>query len=45
MVVLDSSGSMINDDAGGQSRIDAAKDAARAFIDEVSTTADLGLVT
>lgn len=45
MVVLDSSGSMINNDAGGQTRIDAAKDAARAFIDEVGDSADLGLVT
>ena len=45
MVVLDSSGSMINNDAGGQTRIDAAKDAARTFIDEVGDSADLGLVT
>ncbi|MDO5668573.1 MAG: VWA domain-containing protein [Corynebacterium sp.] len=45
MVVLDSSGSMINNDAGGQTRIDAAKDAARTFIDEVGGSADLGLVT
>ena len=37
MVVLDSSGSMINNDAGGQTRIDAAKDAARTFIDDADT--------
>ena len=45
LVVLDSSGSMINNDAGGQTRIDAAKDAARTFIDDVGTSADIGLVT
>ena len=45
MLVLDSSGSMINNDAGGQTRIDAAKDAAGTFIDKVGDSADLGLVT
>ena len=45
MLVLDSSGSMTADDAGGQSRIDAARDAAHTFIDEVDGTLDLGLVT
>ena len=45
MLVLDPSGSMINNDAGGQTRIDAAKDAAGTFIDKVGDSADLGLVT
>ncbi|ALC07060.1 hypothetical protein CDES_13660 [Corynebacterium deserti GIMN1.010] len=45
MVVLDSSGSMTTEDAGGQSRSDAAKEAANQFIDELSGTLDLGLVT
>ncbi|WIM69335.1 vWA domain-containing protein [Corynebacterium suedekumii] len=45
MLVLDSSGSMTADDAGGQTRIDAARDAAHTFIDEVDGTLDLGLVT
>ncbi|WP_232751655.1 VWA domain-containing protein [Corynebacterium sp. HMSC074A09] len=45
MVVFDSSGSMITNDAGGQTRIDAAKDAARTFITEAGDDAPLGLVT
>lgn len=45
MVVLDSSGSMVNNDAGGQTRIDAARDAARTFIDGAGDDAPLGLVT
>lgn len=45
MVVFDSSGSMITNDAGGQTRIDAAKDAARTFITEAGEDAPLGLVT
>ncbi|OFT63089.1 hypothetical protein HMPREF3149_01875 [Corynebacterium sp. HMSC05E07] len=45
MVVFDSSGSMITNDAGGQTRIDAAKDAARTFISEAGDDAPLGLVT
>ena len=45
MVVFDSSGSMTTKDAGGQTRIDAAKDAARSFIDEAGDDAPLGLVT
>lgn len=45
MVVFDSSGSMITNDAGGQTRIDATKDAARTFITEAGDDAPLGLVT
>lgn len=45
MVVFDSSGSMITHDAGGQTRIDAAKEAARTFITEAGDDAPLGLVT
>ncbi|WP_231911047.1 VWA domain-containing protein [Corynebacterium suranareeae] len=45
MMVLDSSGSMVTEDAGGQSRSDAAKEAANQFIDELAGTLDLGLVT
>ncbi|WP_412099195.1 vWA domain-containing protein [Corynebacterium aurimucosum] len=45
MMVFDSSGSMITNDAGGQTRIDAAKEAARAFITEAGDDAPLGLVT
>lgn len=45
MVVFDSSGSMITNDAGGQTRIDAAKEAARTFITEAGEDAPLGLVT
>lgn len=45
MVVFDSSGSMITNDAGGQTRINAAKDAARTFISEAGDDAPLGLVT
>lgn len=45
MVVFDSSGSMITNDAGGQTRIDAAKEAARTFITEAGDDAPLGLVT
>ncbi|OFN34553.1 hypothetical protein HMPREF2565_09495 [Corynebacterium sp. HMSC072A04] len=45
MVVFDSSGSMITNDAGGQTRIDAAKNAARTFITEAGDDAPLGLVT
>ncbi|MGC2865364.1 vWA domain-containing protein [Corynebacterium glutamicum] len=41
MLVLDSSGSMVTPDAGGQSRSDAANQ----FIDELAGTFDLGLVT
>lgn len=44
MVVLDSSGSMVNNDAGGQTRIDAARDAARTFIEGAGDDAPLGLV-
>ena len=45
MLVLDSSGSMTADDAGGQSRIDAARDAAHTFIEGAGDDAPLGLVT
>lgn len=45
MLVLDSSGSMVTPDAGGQSRSDAAKEATNQFIDELAGTLDLGLVT
>lgn len=45
MLVLDNSGSMVTQDASGQTRSDAAKDATREFIDELDDTLDLGLVT
>ena len=45
MLVLDSSGSMNVQDAGGQTRLDAAKDATKSFVNELGSTIPLGLVT
>ncbi|WP_210398341.1 MULTISPECIES: VWA domain-containing protein [unclassified Corynebacterium] len=45
MLVLDSSGSMNVQDAGGQTRLDAAKDATKKFVSELGGTIPLGLVT
>ncbi|MGV0361996.1 vWA domain-containing protein [Corynebacterium minutissimum] len=45
MLVLDSSGSMNVQDAGGQTRLDAAKDATKSFVNELGGTIPLGLVT
>ena len=45
MLVLDSSGSMNVQDAGGQTRLDAAKDATKNFVYELGGTIPLGLVT
>ena len=45
MLVLDSSGSMNAQDAGGQTRLDAAKDATKNFVHELGGTIPLGLVT
>lgn len=45
MLVLDSSGSMNAQDAGGQTRLDAAKDATKKFVSELGGTIPLGLVT
>lgn len=43
MVVLDNSGSMTADDAGGQTRIDVAKQATTALIGDLRATTPLGL--
>ncbi|WP_232235737.1 vWA domain-containing protein [Corynebacterium minutissimum] len=45
MLVLDSSGSMSVQDAGGQTRLEAAKDATKNFVSELGSTIPLGLVT
>ncbi|OFM33526.1 hypothetical protein HMPREF2698_06350 [Corynebacterium sp. HMSC072A02] len=45
MLVLDSSGSMNVQDAGAQTRLDAAKDATKKFVSELGGTIPLGLVT
>lgn len=45
MLVLDASGSMLNDDAGGQTRIAAAQEATSRFLEEAGPRANLGLVT
>lgn len=45
MLVLDSSGSINVQDAGGQTRLDAAKDATKKFVSELGGTIPLGLVT
>lgn len=45
MVVLDASGSMLADDAGGQVRMDAARDATVHFLDEVGDSMPIGLLT
>lgn len=44
MVILDASGSMLEDDAGGKRRIDAAKDAVHRFVDGVSDDSALGFM-
>ena len=43
MVILDASGSMKEADAGGSTRMDAAKDATHTFLDGVSDDSELGL--
>ncbi|MDU0478840.1 VWA domain-containing protein [Staphylococcus chromogenes] len=45
MLVIDASGSMEAQDAGGKTRMAAAKEAGRAFVDEAGNNAELGLVT
>lgn len=45
MVILDASGSMEETDAGGQSRMDAAKQATHTFLDGVSKDSELGFIT
>ena len=45
MVILDGSGSMEETDAGGQSRMDAAKQATHTFLDGVSKDSELGFIT
>ena len=45
MLVLDSSGSINVQDAGGQTRLDAAKDATKKFVSELGGTIPLGLAT
>lgn len=45
VLVLDSSGSMLETDVDGRSRMDAAKQAVGEFIDQVPENAPLGLVT
>lgn len=42
MLIIDASGSMANNDAGGKTRMEAAKDAGKKFVDEAG---ELGLVT
>lgn len=42
MLIIDASGSMANNDAGGKTRMEAAKDAGNRFVDEAG---ELGLVT
>lgn len=44
VLVLDASGSMLADDAGGQKRIDAAKDATRQLIDGLAEDQKFGVV-
>lgn len=43
MIVLDNSGSMTAQDAGGQTRIDAAKQASTQLINDISDRTDVGL--
>ncbi|MFH0411037.1 VWA domain-containing protein [Corynebacterium sp. L4756] len=45
MVILDASGSMEQTDAGGQTRMDAAKEATHTFLDGVSDDSELGFIT
>ena len=45
MVILDASGSMEQTDAGGQTRMDAAKEATHSFLDGVSDDSELGFIT
>src|SRR5699024_2094187 len=45
MVILDASGSMEQADAGGTTRMDAAKDATHTFLDGVSVDSELGFMT
>lgn len=45
VVVLDASGSMLQKDVGGQTRMDAAKQATTEFMSEAPKDAQLGLVT
>ena len=45
VVVLDASGSMLQKDVGGQTRMDAAKQATTEFVSEAPKDAQLGLVT
>ncbi|MEJ5997437.1 vWA domain-containing protein [Corynebacterium sp. H130] len=42
MLIIDASGSMANNDAGGKTRMEAARDAGKKFVDEAG---ELGLVT
>src|SRR5699024_4759075 len=43
LLVLDASGSMAEDAGGGQTRIEAAKDALRTVVDELPDDAEVGL--
>ena len=45
LLVLDSSGSIHVQDAGGQTRLDAAKEATKKFVSELGGTIPLGLAT
>ena len=45
MVILDASGSMEQADAGGKTRMDAAKEATHTFLDGVSDDSELGFIT
>lgn len=44
MVILDASGSMLADDAGGQTRMEAAKDATSKFAGSVSEDSEIGFM-
>ena len=45
MVILDASGSMLAEDAGGETRMDAAKQATHEFLGGVSPGSELGFMT
>ena len=45
MVILDASGSMEQTDAGGETRMDAAKEATHTFLDGVTEDSELGFIT
>lgn len=45
MVILDASGSMEETDAGGKTRMDAAKEATHTFLDGVTEDSELGFIT